>query len=272
MYTLTDSFDCIYVINLPDRKDRFRAIRTELARCSMSFTDAQVRLFSATRYHEACGFPSPSVRGCFLSHLSILKEARERGLRNVLVMEDDLAISPLLLEHLPAIMEKVKRRPWGFLYFGHIEPLQPSQTPSMVSFSGPLVTAHFYAVNSIILDRLIRYLEEVQTRPVGHPEGGPMHFDGALSMFRRSNPDILTLIAQPAMGWQRSSRSDIHAQWFDRLPGLRQAASVARSVRRYLADRNAILPDPVASSSSSANESQSSPMHSHEEAPTVGVH
>ena len=241
MCSLTDLFDRICVINLPDRTDRYKAIRDELRKFGVPFDSSrsgvpQAELFVATRYHDDGGFPSASVRGCYLSHLTILKEARKQGLRNVLIMEDDLGISRLLPEYLPTIKKELDQKPWGFLYLGHIQELPTLPSPSLIPYDGPLVTAHFYAVNAPIFDRLIAYLEKVLTRSPGDPEGGPMHYDGALSMFRENSPDVLTLIAQPNLGWQRSSRSDIHSRWFDRLPVFRQAAAIGRSVRRHLND------------------------------------
>jgi glycosyl transferase, family 25 len=55
-------------------------------------------------------------------------------------------------------------------------------------------------------------------RPYGHPAGGPQHYDGALTMFRVENKDLVRLIAVPNCWRQRSSRSDIHGRWFDRGP------------------------------------------------------
>ena len=69
-------FDRTYVINLPERKDRLREITRELRSMGMTFADPGVRLLRATRSREALGFPSPAVRGCFLSHLAILLQAQ----------------------------------------------------------------------------------------------------------------------------------------------------------------------------------------------------
>jgi hypothetical protein len=61
-----------------------------------------------------------------------------------------------------------------------------------------------------------------------------MHFDGALSMFRAAHPDVLTLIAQPNLGWQRASRSDLHSTWWQRTPPFREAYSIARYLREAI--------------------------------------
>ena len=60
-----------------------------------------------------------------------------------------------------------------------------------------------------------------------------MHYDGALTMFRAANPDVLTLIAQPSLGWQRSSRSDIHGHWYDKVAGVQDVVAMARHVRQH---------------------------------------
>ena len=99
-------------------------------------------------------------------------------------------------------------------------------------------TTHFYGVNGQILDRLIAFLEQLQQRPSGHPDGGPMHVDGAYSTFRAQNPDITTLIAEPNLGWQRISRSDINASaWYDYLPLVRDVANAARGAKVWLSNK-----------------------------------
>jgi hypothetical protein len=61
-----------------------------------------------------------------------------------------------------------------------------------------------------------------------------MHLDGALTMFRQANPDVLTLIAHPNLGRQRPSRSNINCPWYERLPVIQQAADLGRIVRERL--------------------------------------
>lgn len=231
MKTLVDLFGCIFVINLPERKDRRAAISRELARAASPLQSGRVEIFPAIRPREPGGFPSPGVRGCFLSHLEVLLEARRRNAPSVLILEDDLAISPDLNGSLESLSAELQKQPWGLLYLGHVEKVGRKVPVRLLSFTGPLMTAHFYAVNGPVLDRLIEYLQQVLLRPPGDPEGGPMHFDGALSMFREANPDVLTLIAEPNLGWQRASRSDLHSTWLQRTPPFREAYSLARFLR-----------------------------------------
>lgn len=235
---LADLFGSTFVINLKERKDRRKEVVHELDQIGMQLAPGQVEFFSATRISEAAGFPSPSVRGCFLSHLGVLMEARKRKLSSVLVLEDDVAFSSLINQHLATLRLALSGK-WDLAYLGHVEKVSSEPPLSLIPFPGPLVTAHFYAVNGAILDRLIEYLQQVLNRPPGHPLGGPMHVDGALTMFRQANPDVVTLIAQPNLGWQRSSRSDIHSNWYQSAPILGEVYDAARYIRRIIkgADR-----------------------------------
>jgi hypothetical protein len=131
-------------------------------------------------------------------------------------------------------MQHSQHANWDVLHLGHIQPLEPIAEPRLIPFNGPVQTAHLYAIRASILDPLIAYLEGCLVRPPGDPIGGPMHYDGALTMFRAANPEVITLIAQPSLGGQRSSRSDITTNPLDRIPGLKQALSVARKLRRSL--------------------------------------
>jgi hypothetical protein len=229
--SLLDCFRTVYVINLPERKDRRRAIVKELESAGMPLAPGSVEMFPAVKPSDKRGFPNIGARGCFLSHLGILRQAIERKLPNVLILEDDLMISPLLNKHLDVIAQELASKPWGIVYLGHIEEVPNSATPRLVPFEKPVITSHFYAVNGPVIPRLIEYLEQVQEREPGDPLGGPMHFDGALTMFRWANPDVLTLIAHPNLGKQRPSRSNINGPWYEKLPMVRQASDLARLIR-----------------------------------------
>jgi hypothetical protein len=232
--TLTDYFAAIFVINLPERRDRRKAISGELERAGVPLCAGKVEIFPAERPKKAQGFPNTGARGCFLSHLHILQKALERGLPNVLIIEDDLVFSPDLNQRLDQVTKDLQSTNWGIVYLGHIEKISLLLTPGLIPYSHPVITSHFYAVNGPVIPRLVHYLEQVQTRQPGDPLGGPMHLDGALTMFREANPDVLTLLAHPNLGWQRPSRSNINCRWYERLPVVQQAADMARLVREYL--------------------------------------
>jgi glycosyl transferase family 25 len=231
---LSDYFDRTFVLNLPDRADRRREIGRVLERAGMPWEPGRVELFPATRPESQGPFPSIGARGAFLSHLAMLRRARELGLSRVLLLEDDLELSPQLSDSVGPLVDRLRHDDWDIVYLGHDLKLPPpSGACELILYDGPIMLAHFYGVHGRILDRLIAFLELVLSRPGGHPDGGPMHVDAAILTFRAQSPNVTTLVASPSQGWQRSSRSDIAAnRWYDRNPISRGFVGLARRLTR----------------------------------------
>jgi len=230
--SLFDFFDRSYIINLPERSDRRQEMERELKRFGLSVPSDRVKFFPAIKPHDKGEFPSIGARGCFLSHLEVLKEAKNQNLNNLLIMEDDLSFTQLLIEEQDEIANKLQRLNWDFAYLGHGVSLLPHREVFFQEYSEPLMLAHFMALNQQTIIQLVDFLEEVLKRPGGHPDGGPMHVDGAYSTFRQQNSSVITLIANPSLGFQRSSPSNIAGyKWFDVLPVVSQLANAVRKVK-----------------------------------------
>ncbi|WP_254174528.1 glycosyltransferase family 25 protein [Planktothrix pseudagardhii] len=227
---LIDFFDHVYVINLPERKDRLEQMKRELIKMNIPLTSEKVEIFPAIKPESAESFPSIGARGCLLSHYHILKQAKERQCNRVLILEDDLAISKYFEENEARLLEELQQIDWALVYFGHfLDQDKNIKTEPMVSLKPwvkDIQTAHFYGVNGKILERLVNFFEEIQRRPAGHPDGGPMHVDGVLSTFRKQNPDLITIVVTPSMGLQRGSSSDITPKWFDRITPIQKIAKL----------------------------------------------
>jgi glycosyl transferase family 25 len=225
-----DAFERIVVINLRERIDRRREMEAELRRAGIAAGDARLQFFAGVRPADAGLFPSIGARGCFESHLGVIGEALRDRIANVLVLEDDLLLHPAACVGQPALVGRLAQGQWDFAYPGHMLPLGQDGGPvHWQETRSPLVCAHFYGLHRRVLADLREYLEDCRRRPPGHPDGGPMHVDGAYSMFRGRHPAVVTLAASPSLGGQRSSRSDITAnRWFDRQPGVRLLAGLAR--------------------------------------------
>jgi hypothetical protein len=231
---LLSFFDKIYIINLPERCDRRQKIQQELSLLGIAESHQQVAFFPAIKPTHAGDFPSIGARGCFLSHLEVLRQAKAENLNNVLIMEDDLAFSRRLIQQQGAIVGQLKNLNWDFVYFGHRENLASSPSGMFQEYSEALMLAHFLGVNQTAIAPLIYFLETILTRPSGHPEGGPMHVDGAYSTFRQQHPELITLIANPSLGFQRSSPSNIVGyKWFETLPVLTQMVRATREVKNW---------------------------------------
>lgn len=230
--TLLATFDRIAIINLPDRHDRRRAVTRELRRWGVAVDGERVRFVEAIRPDGPGDFPSTGARGCFLSHLKTLRQAQADGVQRLLVLEDDVMFLPALgrSDHLAPVLAQDG---WHLAYPGHVRAALPGPLrwePSQEA----LVCAHCYAVHASALPVLVDFLDACLARPAGHPDGGPMHVDGALSVLRHQRPDLLTWVASASLAGQRSSRSDIIGpSWLDRWLGTGLAAGVRALRNRW---------------------------------------
>ena len=227
---LLDRFERIRVVNLPSRADRREEMAAQMARVGVALGTDQARFFPAIRPEEAGGFPTIGARGCFLSHLQVLRDAS--GSASILVLEDDVDFIADIANALPGALEQLPES-WGIFYGGGKSDLAPGTGAVTKAPAGtPIGTTHFIAFRGSAIARAVSYLEAILQRPPGHPDGGPMHVDGAYSRFRADNPDIETWVALPELGYQRPSRTDIHAlRWFDRTPVIRDAVTALRRLR-----------------------------------------
>jgi len=239
MESLLSKFPAAYLVNLPERKDRLRSASRELARISWALGPGGVRVYPAQKFDDRGRFPNPGCRGTFFSHLACLQDALDKGPSNVLLLEDDISFSSSLPRLTSSILRQLEMIRWDFCYLGHEQTGNIAHANArtaevrLVPYQGDILQAHFVLMSGQILSRLVSHLERVATGREGDQQYGPMPVDGAYNIFRRS-PDIKTLIADPKMGWQRPSRSDITPRRFDKWGPARSLMSAIRHVR-YIA-------------------------------------
>jgi glycosyl transferase, family 25 len=164
----------------------------ELQQAGIPFTIGKVELFAAIKPDSPGEFPSIGYRGVFLSHLTILKQAKSQGLNNVLIMEDDLEIRSDFRRYEENILNELIDQDWDIVHFGYcgqpVGNLSAVSLPILQAFSGEIIGTQFYAVNSRIFDQLIDFFEVILTRPADHPDGAPMSPDGVLNIFKWQFP------------------------------------------------------------------------------------
>lgn len=204
--SLFDSFSAVYVIHLSHRKDRYHDLVREFR--YVDYPLDKVRIFPAIKPDEALEFPSVGARGCYLSHLAVIKEARDQGLESILILEDDIGFCRWIKSERRDVAVALGQLSWDFVYFGHRLD-RPLEGPGFHEWTDRVETTHFFGLRRAVYDEVIRFLEDALTRPAGDPRGGPMHVDGAYSTVRRLHPDWKTLVAWPCWGYQRPSPSDI---------------------------------------------------------------
>jgi glycosyl transferase family 25 len=227
-------FDRVVVINLPARTDRHREMGEQFQHIGLRLDSPGVEVFQAVRPDDAAGFSSIGARGCFLSHLQVLRQASAAGVSSLLILEDDLNFCAGFADRFDALADFLAQRDWGLCYGSYLlhAPLAHAEAPCVQVAPCVLIgTSAFLAVNGKHIGTLLAYFEDMLARPPGAAQGGPMHIDGAYCWFRQSHPDVTTWLAAPALGFQRASRTDVHRlRWFDRLPW---AAGAMARLRRW---------------------------------------
>lgn len=207
MSTILPAFDAIRIVSLADRHDRREQVLREFARFGVRVGEGSVQLFDAIRPLDEGEFPTTGARGCFLSHLAILREARQNGFQRTLILEDDALFTPAF-SHADSLVDFARSDAWEFLYPGHIIRSEPGPL-RWIPTNGGVQCTHAYAVQASVLDPLITFLEAIlgETRPRG--PHGPMHVDAAYSVFMADNPQVRVYRASRSLVIQRSSRSDV---------------------------------------------------------------
>ncbi|MES2182545.1 MAG: glycosyltransferase family 25 protein [Pseudomonadota bacterium] len=135
---LASYFDKIYIINLPSRLDRRNEMEAQLNKIGIKMSDKKVFLFPAIRPLETGEFESVGARGCFLSHLEVLKDAEVNGYERILVLEDDLNFSTQFSSRIENVLEMLKNSKWSFFYGGYLNDLSTESSNLISSPKGVL--------------------------------------------------------------------------------------------------------------------------------------
>lgn len=235
---LSDTFAMVRIINLAHRADRRKAAVATLRGIGAEIDGDRIAFHQATRPADAGAFPTIGTRGCFLSHLGVLQEARAAGVASLLILEDDVALSRSERERLPAALAALAREEWDVFYGG--SPATETASPlSRVAPDEAVLLAHCIAFSKRAIDQLVPYLEAMLAREPGSPDGGPMHVDGAYSWYRAAHPDVRSFAATPHIAHQLSSRTDIHALGAsDKSTVLQPFLHIARSLKNAIRNRS----------------------------------
>jgi len=211
----------------------------------MSFSPGKVELFAAIKPTEPAGFPDIGWRGCFLSHLEVLKQAKKEGLKNVLIMEDDLLISRRFKRNEERLVDELLKSEWDFVYFGHFFPAQRNKTVQLIACDKKVIGNHCYGVNGAVFDSLIHYLEAYLAQVAVERPKVDIGIDSVISNFRIENKNINTLISMPALCVQSDSASDLfgHGEQVSglkaiilKLPFGKYVLRVLRAIKRFVFD------------------------------------
>lgn len=228
---LIDYFDRIAIINLPESRERLISLMAGLQYLGIPRAHPKLQFPQIPRPAEADGFTSHKVRSCFLAHLQILRNARDNGLENVWVLEDDAIFSRRMRHGQAGLVSTLERREWDMCFFGHTL-AHLGEPTGLIPTKAEFTQTHCYAVHGRVLPRLVEHLEQTLDRPVGHPLGAKVPADGGFNLFRRFNTDVVTLVSNPLLSRQKGCPSGIQdGHWYDKHPLTRPPVAAARLVR-----------------------------------------
>lgn len=207
-------YEIIRIVNLAHRDDRRREMNGELRKVGLA-GDARVQFFDACAFDDAGDFYSRGARGCYESHVAILREAAATG-ASVLILEDDA-------DFVPGAESHVIPDGTHIFYGGYTLTSDPNPLVS------DIVGSHMMGFSAEIVPRILHYFDTLSY------EGKHPPVDAAYIWYRRAFPDVATHFAVPPIAHQRPSRTDIgEARFFDKLPILREIAGGARKLKRAI--------------------------------------
>jgi Coenzyme PQQ synthesis protein D (PqqD) len=143
-----DFFAAIYCLNLDDQPDRWG---NALRRFSALDVAARVERF------PAISAPRDRHVGCARSWRLMVAEARDRGLRNFLGLEDDAMFLDTTLDVVSDAVSELGGLDWDLLYLGGAAWEPSAEIPGHTALQAPrsLTCTHALAVNHTAYDRLL---------------------------------------------------------------------------------------------------------------------
>lgn len=187
---LNDIFDRIVVINLDHRTDRLETFDEQAKKYGFEY----IR-FSAVPANP----PSlPPTWACKQSHISVIKQAIEDGVRRLLVFEDDAQFVDDFNEKLEVIYNRLPDD-WDMFYLGawHIvsQPYAEGIVKMIENYS-----AHAYGINEHFIQEA--YSQTSKPKPID-------------IAFSDKHPHIKAYCAKPALVGQTPGYSDIEKEYRD---------------------------------------------------------
>jgi hypothetical protein len=153
---LFEQFDAVYVINLDSRPDRMVEFREGMR--SMGMLDHEIDE-KIIRFSGIVPDHGPGALGCTLSHLGIVKSAKEAGYEKILVFEDDAIPYKTGIEYVNGVIEDIKNESWDVYYLGYNShhPLDLYSKNSLKARD--LFSTHAVAYRSSFFDKFIKDYE-----------------------------------------------------------------------------------------------------------------
>jgi len=160
-------FDKVICINLDSRPDRWCYVYEQLVKFGLGkkverLSAVDVRSVPELQKYERLvrkNFSLLANCGCLLSHRKIIEEAKNIGLRNVLVFEDDFKILEGNITGIRSSLADLEKFDWEIFYLGATYLFEFQVVSShLVRVSNGAYATHAIAYNSSVFDRVLDVL------------------------------------------------------------------------------------------------------------------
>lgn len=188
---MNNFFDKVYLINLDRRTDRMNECEKEFKKYNIVYE--RISAFDGSKLE---GNYTPLIRGeigCRTSHLNIIKKAKEEGLNNILILEDDFEFCDDFESKFKNYINQLPED-WQWIYFGGSHFEEPTKVTNNIYRVNKTYTTHAYAIKSEIYDKLIETLEI---------------FEPADVRLAALQKELNTYVTIPHLIYQRDGFSDI---------------------------------------------------------------
>jgi hypothetical protein len=130
--TINDAFPRKCCINLDRRPDRWRRMSDRLAANGFEGVVRVAAVDEAATAPPPGWSGTPGAFGCLLSHVSVVRRARDAGADSLLVLEDDVDFAPAFAHRFAGAFGQVPAD-WDLLYFGCIHRSRPEPVSDAVA-------------------------------------------------------------------------------------------------------------------------------------------
>lgn len=142
---LNEICDGVYCINLIERKDRYEAT-------SKLFDKYNLKV----EWHKVNRHPEGGRKGCFTSHMEVIRKAKAEGKKRILILEDDIKVEDNNLYLLDQVKDFVTKEHFRIFYLACIPIVMKESTPTSYKniFKCSALSTQSYILSESAIDEL----------------------------------------------------------------------------------------------------------------------
>jgi glycosyl transferase family 25 len=160
--TINSWFPHKICINLDRRSDRWEQMQVKFAQHEILAVKRLSAIDGKALVLPPNWSSTAGAYGCLLSHLQVVREARQLGAPSVLIFEDDVAFDKDLQANFAAYISQVPAD-WDMLYFGALHMDDPIEISDNVKQIRRAYSTYAYALNHTIFDAFIQLNSQALT-------------------------------------------------------------------------------------------------------------